>query len=440
MQLLLSFPVLTLLIAGLVQAQTYPIDPGCESFESWQTQSSVRSSLEGRTNVAYPEEKATYWATRLSYPKNTVVSVKGRFPRARYMALQVYDSQRNVMGAINDRDMEPDNGQNNPFRTGTAQGTYTVSIVFGRQPARPAPNTIYTAGLTDVILLYRIYYSNNMQDLTAGTYDPVLPDVVAHGRVLTKCAPRPIVAQEDATVWGRLDNGDWIARPPTSREQIVAVNPPVWTVEVTNRATPYYPSEDNAYMAAVISREFLAAPHNYDLVVLRLRAPTYPNTQAGEVPYLPDRQVRFWSVCQDDMWTTSVNRCMADNQAPLVSGMTTLVISDPSKRPAQSTLSTHGAYWMSWGALAPGDALYNIDGVLQGNESPVHYYGLLIYRQTLANPSWRQSIQFVGTFFEPKQWKFAMGDYWPEIGYCTASAFQTHGSACIDGRGAMKRP
>ncbi len=186
-------------------------------------------------------------------------------------------------------------------------------------------------------------------------------------------------------------------------------------------------------MAAMLSRDFiLNGRFKYEMAVIHLRAPTYPDTQAGEPPYLAvtERQVRYWSVCQNEPLTTSVVRCVGDNQATLKNGYATFVISDPSRKPSDTVLAQWGAHWIAWGALQPGDIIYDIEGNPLGIGDPVFYNGLVLYRQTMANSSWTQSMYAVGQL-ERSQWKSAMGDYWPLIGYCTAAAFQVAGAGCI---------
>jgi hypothetical protein len=322
----------------------------------------------------------------------------------------------------------PDAGTNNPFQSGTDQGTYTAQVFFGRQPFRgPAPNTIYTNNLTEVLLLYRIYSSDNPSDLTAGTFDPVLPDIYVNGNLLSTCPPRPIITPETLTVWGRIDESDYIGAVPAPGSIAVVLNPPTWSVVNTGGVQAYYPSADNSYMMARIDRRYLAAPFSNDLVVITMLAPTFPNTQAGEPPYLAgtSRQVRFWSICQYDPVSTGVNRCIEDYQAAVTSGFVTVVISDPSKQPSASTLAAWGAEWMSWGALQNGDVVYDVNENPVGNAQSVYYFGTVLYRQTIPNPDWTQSITTVGNT------KAAMGDYWPQIDYCKASDFVTYGAGCI---------
>ena len=105
-----------------------------------------------------------------------------------------------------------------------------------------------------------------------------------------------------------------------------------------------------------MSREFFAPPYNYDMVVVRIKAATFVNTQGGEPPYwsTTTRQVRFWSICSDEPQTTGVVRCAPDYQTPLRDGYATVVISDPSNRPSAKSWRSTLRTWIPWGALDAG--------------------------------------------------------------------------------------
>lgn len=46
---------------------------------------------------------------------------------------------------------------------------------------------------------------------------------------------------------------------------------------------------------------------------MRLKAPTFPDTRGGEHPSAP-RQVRYWSLCQNNDATQRVVACAADHE------------------------------------------------------------------------------------------------------------------------------
>jgi hypothetical protein len=427
---LLRFPVigavLVLLVSFEVNAQTLPPDPGCSLGQVWTSQGNPRSDVNGIHNRAFPDWNATYWGTWITAASGSTVTIKGRFPTARYMSLQIYDADQNVLGSIADVDINPDFGQNNPYRQGAVQGTYTVRLVFGNPPRTSIPNTLYAGSVTTVGLGYRIYYPTYLHDLTGDTFAPVLPQIATPEGAQVSCPPRPILTPE-ATVNGRIDNIDFVGTVPEAN--LPASNPPKWGFSVTNPYTRFFPSQDNSYLWATISREYLTNPYKFDMVVVRMLAPTFPNTQEGIAPYAP-AQVRYWSLCQNEPLTTGVVRCAPDGQAKNVNGYVTFVISDPSKKPNDATLNVWGATWLPWGALLPEDAVYDNDHQLHRNADGVFYYGFLLYRQTLARSSFTKSIQEISKLPLSRR-AAAMGPYFPSIGYCTAASFQASGSGCI---------
>jgi hypothetical protein len=413
-----------LLFAEPLSAQPV-IDPGCEAFQAWVTQGNPRSDANGFNNHWFPEYNATYWLTPLSYSFGATI-IKGQYPRARYMSFQVYSSNLNVGTSLHDVEINPDPGQNNPFRSGVAQGTYTVRVVFGRQPeGGPAPNTLYTGGIGPATLFYRVYYPNDPDNLPGGPVNPVLPNVTVNGVTKSSCPPRPVLVPEEAALVGRLNDIDYVGTPPR-----ISVRTPLLWLPYVN--APYIPfnNQDNTYLATPISREWLSPPYNYDMVVIHMKTPTFTDTQAGTPPYA-SAQTRYWSICQNELGrTSSVVQCVPDNQAATINGFATFVISDPSKRPSEAVLQQWGAKWLPWGALQPNDVIYSVNGEPLTNASGVFYYGLLVYRQLNPDPNFAESIANISKL-PLGQRRAAMGDYWPATAYCKAAEFQAVGPRCI---------
>jgi hypothetical protein len=333
-----------------------------------------------------------------------------------------------VLSTLVDQNIDPDAGQNNPFRGGNAQGTYTLRLVFGSAPSNPAPNTLYTAGSVSVLVVYRVYYPDNPDDLTGATFNPVLPTVAVPGQgTLATCAPRPILSPEEATINGRVNDSDFVGTKPHFFN--LATNPPIWLFQTTFPFIPFIANRDNSYMYTAISRTYLRPPYTNNMVVIHMRTPTFPDTQAGAPPYAP-ANVRYWSICQNETLSYSVIRCVPDHSAINTNGMTTIVISDPSFRPSDAVLTKWGARWIPWGALLPDDFILDRSLNPVNNADGAFYYGIVMYRQTLAHPSFAQSIDNVANlpFWERRG---AMGDYLPDIGYCSAVNFQALGANCI---------
>jgi hypothetical protein len=344
------------------------------------------------------------------------------------MSLEVYTDDQ-LVSSINDYQINPDPGTNNPFVSGKTQGTFTAYLVFGPQPTNPPANTIYTGTYTTVSLIYRLYHATNPSDPAAGSTNPVTPNLTLGGEPLSNCPLQPILPS-NSTPWARLDLVDWMNQIPTPAQELKASEKPAWTL--VNPATAhYFPNGADYYMSTMLSRQYLAPNTSDNLFVMKFKAATYPNTRGG-VPVYANRQVRFWSVCTDDPYTTNVNRCLPDDATVLDSdGFATIVISDPGSEPNSATLTKYYATWLPWGALdLPTDVVYDINQQPWGVDTPVEYYNNVIYRQTLANASFTESFYNVAQLPLSEQ-KAAAGKYWPVSGYCSTAAFEASGAACL---------
>jgi hypothetical protein len=417
-----------LLFAACMLETRVAAQSNCQGYQAWVVQANPQTDAVGKSNINYPDADATYWVTNLIYSQRTVITVMGQFPLARYMSFELYDAKGNYVDGIDDVQINPDPGQNNPYVSGEAQGTYTLSVVFGSQPREgSASNTIYTGNVNAVALVYRLYYPDTPTNLPGGPVNPVLPEVIAGGTALSTCPPAPIISPITDSLYGRLNLIDYIGTPPANQPSTPAA--PKWSFTVTGPNTPYSANVNNSYLSASIDRAFLTAPYNYNMVVIQMMPPTYDNTQAGVAPYAP-AQVRYWSMCENEPMSTAVVRCVPDNQAAALNGMATFVICDPSYVPSAAVLSQWGATWIPWGAMENSDVIYNDRGQALTNADGVFYYGEIIYRQTLANPDFTQSIANVANLPAVSR-QAAMGAYYPSIGYCTSVAFAQYGAGCI---------
>jgi hypothetical protein len=419
----------TALAAGAaLPAVTTGVQRPCDA---WNMQAGPASDLTGYGNANYPEASdTTYWGTILEAPIGSTLTIHGRYPAARHMSLDIYSGDK-LIDHINDVDILPDPGENNPFVSGVSHGTYTVTLVFGDRPPNPPPNTLYTGGRRLAPLAYRIYHTNDPADPAAAVGEPVLPILTLNGSTLTSCPVLPFL-EEDVTPWGRLDNADWIGTPPTPRQRraFQVVNPPAWAIAAPYDSH-YYPNAANYYMGAGLSRQFLRPYTKNELYVVRFKAPTFPNTRKAE-PVYSDRQVRFWSMCTDEPYTTNVVRCVPDDKALLdADGYASFVVSDPGAKPSDDALAMHRANWIAWGALnLPEDVVHDRMGRAWGIDSPVHFYNLLLYRQTEASATFTQSFRAVSDLPLDQQ-QAAMGKYWPIGGYCTTAGFNALGFGCV---------
>jgi hypothetical protein len=366
---------------------------------------------------------ATYWETSWEPEPGAEATFQGTFPMSRYMSFSVYSLTGQLVTHLYDAQLTPDSGVN-AFQSGrTGTGTYTVNVVAGSAPAQPASNTLYTGSNEGVplVIVYRIYDSNAATDTGgvglpsevtsqdgistsySGCYDGIDNDL-AHpaaadpvgATAAPAVAPR---ARADAPQPFNLLDTD--ARPDvTPGEPRV----PEWIALNSHINNPNnFTDPDTGYLAA----DLYPAPD--EVVVARIKVPTFPDTDVGQPVWTARRQVRYWSICV--YYSTNVlSGCIHDAAAVTVRGQATFVIS--STQPANAT-PADGINWLPLGS-GP------------GNGAPA--LNVIVYRQILASSTFRAAIANVRSDLPI----LSMGSYYPKSAYCTLTAFEEHGvRACL---------
>jgi len=359
-------------------------------------------------NVEYPDLNAHYWGRPLIPQLGGRLVIKGEYPAARYFSFHVYDEKLVPLDSLYDSEVAPDRGSSNPFvhrpKRG-AGGHYTLHVEFKPKPNNPAPNTLYVGDTPqqtptpEGTLMYRVYVADNPSDPAGGVPLPQVTWETDEGATIQKYGA---CASNSIEVGGRLNeeiaNSNWPegAPAPTVPE---ATNPPTWARAFGSELVGVWANQQNAYLKATISRQY------GDVVVIHGKAPTFPNTRAGQPPY-SKRQVRYWSICENSE-TTRVLACQSDYQAPIKGGYYTYVVSDPDKRPANAT-AANGVAWLPWGGTMAS--------------------GQVIYRNMLPASSFAQAVQNVPEGAPPQG---LMGRYFPQAVYCTRATFEAGGwQAC----------
>ncbi|MGZ6515689.1 MAG: hypothetical protein ACXVD8_12320, partial [Actinomycetota bacterium] len=165
-------------------------------------------------------------------------------------------------------------------------------------------------------------------------------------------------------------------------------------------ATNLYPDPDNIYLATI------AHYIRGRVVVVRGKAPTFPNTSAGH-PVRGTEQVRYWSLCTNEYRKPyPVSFCVPDQDVALdARGYYTFVISAAAERPANAT-TANAITWLDWGSTT-------VDN-------------LLLMRQMLPRSTDPQSAANV----QPGALASStMGPYAPRGVYCAAQTFAQRGLA-----------
>jgi hypothetical protein len=376
-------------------------------------------------NIAYPDTAATYWGQGYRLADGETLELEGSFPDARYASFITYRTTGGAIDTLTDRDIAPDDGSTNPFAGGSAEGPhdYTVTVRpdrgadasgndLGAAAADdgPAPDPV---PLTDEVealvrrdqagsggddatvgtILYRLYLPNDEDDVTGGVGLPRVTVVGADGTrtELPPCPDPTTSAAGKATVehFG----------PETDRPAPPA---PVF-IRPDGAQARLYPNPDNVYVATIVEHQ----PGR--LVVVRGKAPTFPDTRTG--PVGQGEQVRYWSMCTNEFRKPyPVTTCAADVDVALSDdGSFTFVVSTPEDRPDNAT-PEDGVTWLDWGST--------------------EVNGLLLLRHMLASPDFAESA----INLEPGQVaQEVMGPYTPLGAYCTTEQFETDDPACTAG-------
>lgn len=360
---------------------------------------------------------ASYWVATLSNKPGATWTFSGSFPTARYMSFAMYDGPSSLYipgGHIYDAQLVPASGVN-PFQVNeTGAGTYTLTVVAGTAPASPAPNTIYTGttAAEPVTIAYRIYDSGVPGDPTGGAGLPSETASVngvptaSYGGCASTAGVSAAVAHTASVTAHRLRRADGLtsSRAPAHRLHADAVpgKPavPLWAATPNTSATnASFRNPDTAYIGAALY------PNTNEVVVVKLKTPTFPDTDLGQPPWEAGQQVRYWSICDQDGYGT--DECVDDAGAVTSGGYATFVISSPANRPTNAT-AANGVNWM---ALGTGGT------------------NTLVYRQLLASPSYAQSIAGVKLFALPL---LRMRAYFPRSRYCTVTEYEQVGpTVCL---------
>jgi len=403
-----------------------PAGLGC----GWQAMSDIDTS-----NIAYPDQAATYWVALVPNLPGTRLRIDGRYPAARYFSYNVYDPAIRPVDAIADYEVQPQQAGSNPYVTqlAAAGAPYTAYVEFSAAPEQRAANTVY-AGATDLggqslpnaaltPLIYRIYVPRGarldgdvgLPVLTLETADgerellpyadcdsPLLPD-------LGGALPDP--GLNELLLGVNYPEQLGIARFPTASfppKTTVFYGLPDTLLRILNNVSPtalpeplqsteigsgggFLSNQHNAYTSTAFSRNDGA------IFLLRAKAPTWRD-QPGVA--FGSEELRYWSVCQNEFASQRYVACSADSQTVLdAQGYFTIVVSDAADRPANATAEQHIS-WLPWGPYPD---------------------GLLLYRHMLPAPGYAATMSNVPQGTDPQA---VMGEYFPQAAYCSRASFE----------------
>jgi uncharacterized membrane protein len=387
--------VALLALASAPSARAAPAAP-C----TWAGESDQRD-----VNIGAPDLDAHYWLSPIAALAGTKVSITGEYPNARYFSLAVYDASGMPLDSLYDARVNPDAGSVNPFRRSRPRGAgnnYHLQLLFANRPSRPATNTLYAGAPANgygslVLLELRVYVPADPSQPAGGVPFPRATIESTGGAPLLEegaCSTTPPVF--GAPLWQLYAHADSPAGapPPPGSETSSA---PTWSRAFGSM----FGNPQNAYLVTPVSHQ------HGQLVVIRTRAPSFPNTTAGQRVY-GRYQLRYWSFCTYDSSGQAVIGCAPDYRAAIRRGWITYVVSDPADRPRNAT-GAKGVTWLPWG---PSDTIQ------------------IVYRNMLPAPWFRHAAQSITAPTQSARGK--MGLYFPTAVYCSTATFERGGpNACL---------
>lgn len=392
-------------------------------------------------NAFFPDEAATYWLAVVPVLPGTRLRIDGHFPDSRYFSFTSYTPLLAAVDGLTDYRILPVVQGSSPFQNAVAKagGAYVAYVLPEAPPAIHAANTIYAGGLSAMtgqslpldplaLLIYRVYLPNGggggkvdlpkislesadtgqgLMTLDMSFCQPLPPDglpSVINPVIASSSAPQALVNAAPSTDVGGppafIKNYTTPETVRVSLSQLLGVDIPISAI-TTKLNLGLFPNPDNSYLTALMTR------NKGSLYVVRGKAPRAA-IHPSDAP-LGDAQLRYWSLCTNEVITQRYVDCLVDNQVSVDGdGYFTLVVSDPDGRPANA-LESGGFSWLPWGSIYPDSDL--------------------IYRHMLPSPGFTQSIQQVQYGQDPA---VVMGEYYPRITYCDRATFEAAGSRPAD--------
>ncbi|WP_277831562.1 hypothetical protein [Speluncibacter jeojiensis] len=361
-------------------------------------------------NVAFPDANATYWVLPYALGPNTTLELSGTYPAARYFSLNTYGTDFNTVDTLRDNQIVPDPGSANPFgNAGAAAPTPTnrswhATVVPGaadhaRNQIRGLPAAAGSAPIG--FLIIRVYVPDNPNSAPGGVPLPEVTAKIGSGAALPM---QPCGAVFDPAAY----TGPIADAATAGFENVIAKaasgafpgNVPEATFVNPASTSGLFPNGDNKYIGAGLTYQ----PGR--IVVVRGKSPSFPDTRAGQPVTAPGRQLRYWSMCQNDLVSPyPVVACASDFQTRLdADGYYTYVVAAPADTPATVAPTVTV---IPWGSTTVAKKV-------------------LFLRYMLPAPAfYPQSIQ--ASQDDHTDPAVTMGPYYPRAAYCSAAVFAAGG-------------
>jgi hypothetical protein len=345
---------------------------------------------------AYPDTYAAYWALIMSHdqeisPEPIAYELKGRFPYARYMTFHVYDGATgDYFAALKDLDIEPDAGSVNPFQANidrtAANRNYTLWIV-PEGASLPQINGLKNVirvpkQFTESPTVMAIDRPDNGQPPSAGVPLPKVKVFHAQtGEPVLRCNPLRLKSIIPSKKSGIKKAQTWDKMKTIGDGQAVRL--------YHSTGGGLYPNKHLSYLTTGLDTQF------GNVVMVKFKAPTTPNTQTGFGIHTHTEDMRFWSMCLGGMYATNTSACLVDDQAIIGDdGLVTLAIG-PDDKNLRKLAQQHKINYMDWGYHQYPDIIFRH---LQG-EKEFDYSSKNVPIVDVTLPLWNQGGErTIGTY------------------------------------------
>ncbi len=332
---------------------------------------------DGEVLGAYPDLYSNYWEYTYNvgdYP-NVALRIEGRFPYARYFSFSFYNDETGAaIGGINDHEMQPNEGDENPFvTTSTKENRFTLFVVpAGMDEAQvaqlPSQNICRIDGnIKRLAICIRHYLGTNAQgekDEFGGVELPSIKGIDIHS---LKELPAP---EHVATNINKI-KGKAVSLKADNYQEVPFLLAP---------KGEYYPNNSTSYLYA---RTRLSA----DSVLIFKFIPV-PVPQ--KVEDYASAKARYWSICLGAASNTRSYYSVCDKDATFREGEKTIFIICTKQNPQLESikakvnkLNAEGGFWnlMVWDSEKTDIEGYPIEDVIA-----------IMYRNILADKNWEHSM------------------------------------------------
>lgn len=352
------------------------------------------ATLKGNGEVlgAYPDLYTNYWEYTYRVDENSdkIVCLKGEFPHCRYFSLSLYDDETgDVVGGIDDANIVPNDGSENPFKkTLSGKHYFTIYVV----PVGTEQSVIDKLGSKNVVMMkegvdkvafaLRQYLGTNVDGTQSDEYGGVeLPAITALDNKTLKQVEVPKHAESNVS---KVTSKVFTQKSDEYKEAPFFLAP----------VSMYYPNNSTAYLYA---RTHLREDSVLTFSFIPATAPTKPEEYEKAV-------TRYWSICLGSCTDTRSYMSLYDRNARYAQGeKATFVVclkknsrlGDIQKKVDE--LNSNGAYinLFVWDSERK-----NVDG------NPIGEIVAVMYRNILPDSKWEHSIANM----IPTAYKDATGD------------------------------